>query len=96
MNSSSVDEDVLSTHSTALVEACINRDYSLVDLLLKYGARDDECKALFITIQNKDETLTTKLLSVKVIIITQNKNSFITKASNYRHIQIPSLKSTRK
>lgn len=48
------------------MEACINRDVPLVDLLLKYGARDDDCKALNVTVQNKDETLTAKLLSTKV------------------------------
>ena len=30
--------------STCLVEACLNRDMGMIDLLLKYGARDDECK----------------------------------------------------
>lgn len=38
----------------------------MVDLLLKHGARDDDCKALAIAVQNKDETLTAKLLSTKV------------------------------
>lgn len=51
--------------STGLVEACRNRDVPIVDLLLKYGARDDECKALSVVVQNKDETLTAKLLSTK-------------------------------
>ena len=30
--------------STCLVEACLNRDMGMIDLLLKYGARDDDCK----------------------------------------------------
>ena len=30
--------------STCLVEACMNRDMGMIDLLLKYGARDDDCK----------------------------------------------------
>lgn len=50
------------------MEACRNRDVPMVDLLLKFGARDDDCKALAVTVQNRDETLTAKLLSVKVIV----------------------------
>ncbi|XP_015840648.1 leucine-rich repeat serine/threonine-protein kinase 1 isoform X3 [Tribolium castaneum] len=61
----SVEEDSNYGQSTGLVEACRNRDVPIVDLLLKYGARDDECKALSVAVQNKDETLTAKLLSTK-------------------------------
>ncbi|XP_071051470.1 leucine-rich repeat serine/threonine-protein kinase 1 isoform X2 [Onthophagus taurus] len=61
----SLEDDVNSGQSTALVEACKNRDVPIVDLLLRFGARDDDCKALFVTVQNKDETLTAKLLSIK-------------------------------
>lgn len=32
--------------SSALVEACANRDSQMVDLLLRHGARDDDCRAL--------------------------------------------------
>lgn len=66
MSCCSIEEDSSYGQSTALVEACKNRDVTMVDLLLKYGARDDDCKALAITVQNKDETLTAKLLSTKV------------------------------
>ncbi|KAF5301002.1 hypothetical protein FQR65_LT08985 [Abscondita terminalis] len=58
-------EELNYSQSTTLVEACRNRDVPLVDLLLKYGARDDECRAIALTVQNKDETLIAKLLSVK-------------------------------
>ena len=34
--------------STCLVEACLNRDMGMIDLLLKYGARDDDCKVRMI------------------------------------------------
>lgn len=61
-----MEEDSTYGQSTALVEACKNRDVMTVDLLLKHGARDDDCKALAIAVQNKDETLTAKLLSTKV------------------------------
>ena len=36
--------------STCLVEACLNRDMGMIDLLLKYGARDDDCKVGTCTI----------------------------------------------
>ncbi|KRT85722.1 Ankyrin repeat-containing protein [Oryctes borbonicus] len=65
MSCYSVEDDVNTGQSTALVEACKNRDVPLVDLLLRSGARDDDCKALSATVQNKDETLTAKLLSIK-------------------------------
>lgn len=62
----SVEEDTNYGQSTGLVEACHNRDVPIVDLLLKHGARDDDCKALSVAVQNKDETLIAKLLSTKV------------------------------
>ncbi|XP_019766471.2 leucine-rich repeat serine/threonine-protein kinase 1 isoform X4 [Dendroctonus ponderosae] len=58
-------EDDLNYTSSGLVEACRNRDVPIVDLLLKRGARDDDCKALVIAVTNKDETLIAKLLSTK-------------------------------
>ncbi|XP_076250430.1 leucine-rich repeat kinase isoform X2 [Rhynchophorus ferrugineus] len=61
---SSTEEDT-SYSSSGLVEACKNRDVPIVDLLLRRGARDDECKALFVAVANKDETLIAKLLSTK-------------------------------
>lgn len=35
---------------TPLVLACANRDLSTVDLLLRAGARDDDCKALAVVV----------------------------------------------
>lgn len=52
--------------STALVEACRNRDLGMLDLLLKSHARDDECKALFIAAHARDEVIVSKLLALKV------------------------------
>lgn len=52
-------------NTTPLVEACRNRDLTMVDLLLKHGARDDDCKALSVVVGNKDDILTAKLLSIK-------------------------------
>lgn len=51
--------------STSLVEACKNRDMGIIDLLLKYSARDDDCKALAIVIENQDEVIASKLLALK-------------------------------
>lgn len=61
-----MDEDSNFGQSTGLVEACRNRDVPIVDLLLKHGARDDDCKALYVAVENNDETLIAKLLSTKV------------------------------
>jgi ankyrin repeat protein len=52
--------------STALVEACRNRDIGMADLLLRHSARDDDCKALCLATRNRDDILTAKLLSIKV------------------------------
>ncbi|CAB3385193.1 Hypothetical predicted protein [Cloeon dipterum] len=49
--------------STSLVEACRNRDLTALDLLLKYGARDDECRALEVAY--RDEIMCAKLLATK-------------------------------
>lgn len=59
------DDDCTFTGSTALVEACKNRDYAMIELLLKYGARDDECKALVVAIRAQDEVIISKLLALK-------------------------------
>lgn len=58
-----IDSDI--NNSTVLTIACHNRDIKIADLLLKYGAVDNECKALIIAAQNCDEILTAKLLSIK-------------------------------
>ena len=52
--------------TTALVVACQNRDIVMVELLLKYDARDDDAKALSAAIKHEDDTLITKLLVIKV------------------------------
>ena len=58
--STSLSED----SSTALVEACSHRDLGMIELLLKHGARDDDCKALAIVA--KDDVIVGKILSLKV------------------------------
>ncbi len=51
--------------STCLVEACKNRDMSMIDLLLRYSARDDDCKALAVSVRAGDEAVVSKLLGLK-------------------------------
>ncbi|KAJ1529280.1 hypothetical protein ONE63_006078 [Megalurothrips usitatus] len=54
--------------TTPLVEACRNRDIGMVDLMLRYGARDDECRALRVAAglgSGKEDILLAKLLSIK-------------------------------
>ena len=51
--------------STCLVEACRNRDLGMIDLLLKYGARDDECKALMVAAAAGESIIVSKLLALK-------------------------------
>lgn len=57
--------DLEGNYLNVLTIACQNRDIKIADLLLKHGAVDDECKALKIAAQNRDEALTAKLLSIK-------------------------------
>jgi len=51
--------------TTPLVEACYNRDVTIVDFLLKSGARDDDCRALRVAAASKDDVLLAKLLAIK-------------------------------
>ncbi|KAB7496364.1 Leucine-rich repeat serine/threonine-protein kinase 1 [Armadillidium nasatum] len=77
-------DDYVFTGSTALVEACRNRDLGMLDLLLRNYARDDECKALFIAAQNKEELIVSKLLALKAHADPEykvNKRSFEVKPS---------------
>lgn len=51
--------------SNALKEACKNRDASMVDLLIRFGARDDDCSALAIAAKNNDYHIMSKLLTLR-------------------------------
>uniref|UniRef100_A0A8D9E2H8 non-specific serine/threonine protein kinase n=1 Tax=Cacopsylla melanoneura TaxID=428564 RepID=A0A8D9E2H8_9HEMI len=50
---------------TPMVLACSNNDVSTVDLLLRAGARDDDCKALAVVVAARHDILTSKLLAIK-------------------------------
>lgn len=51
--------------NTPLAEATRQKSITMVDLLLKFGAKDDESSALSIAIQNNDEPITCRLLAIK-------------------------------
>ncbi|CAL8114388.1 unnamed protein product [Orchesella dallaii] len=57
--------------STALVEACLQRDLGMIELLLKYGARDDDCKAMAYVC--KDDIIVGKILALKAHQDSENK-----------------------
>ncbi|KAG8224988.1 hypothetical protein J437_LFUL005999, partial [Ladona fulva] len=62
MRASSVRDDGV---STALTEACKNRDVAMVELLLRHSARDDRCQALRVALSNGDEGILALLLATK-------------------------------
>ena len=45
----------------------------MIDLLLKHGARDLDCKALYVAVQSKDDIITAKLLALKGHLDPENK-----------------------
>ncbi|XP_071748491.1 leucine-rich repeat serine/threonine-protein kinase 1 isoform X2 [Lepeophtheirus salmonis] len=69
-----------------LVEACRNRDFSMIDTLLKHSAKDDNCEALNIVLNN--DVIVCKLLSHKAIQDTEDiinyKNFIVTPVCSVR------------
>ena len=59
--------------STALVEACRNRDLQMIDLLLRHGARDDQCKALYVACRTGDEAVVSRLLALRAHVDPDHK-----------------------
>ncbi|OXA37186.1 Leucine-rich repeat serine/threonine-protein kinase 1 [Folsomia candida] len=57
--------------STALLEACLHRDLGMIELLLKYGSRDDDCKA--IAVISHDDIIVGKILALKSHLDSENK-----------------------
>ena len=45
----------------------------MIDLLLKHGARDMDCKALYVAVQAKDDIILAKLLALKSHVDPENK-----------------------
>lgn len=85
---------------TALVVACQNRDVAMVELLLKYDARDDDAKALSVAVKHGEDALISKLLVIKVSALScVYAQKFLLTNENpdnvecvYRHILIQSTK----
>ena len=50
-----------------------NCKLGMIDLLLKHGARDLDCKALYVAVQSKDDIITAKLLALKGHLDPENK-----------------------
>ncbi len=44
-----------------------------IDLLLKQGARDSDCKALYVAVQARDDVIISKLLALKSHLDPENK-----------------------
>ncbi|XP_023236619.1 leucine-rich repeat serine/threonine-protein kinase 1-like [Centruroides sculpturatus] len=63
--STKTQEDYIFPGSSPLMEACKNHDGTMVDSLIRYGARDDDCKALKIACSYNDEHIVSRLLSLK-------------------------------
>lgn len=53
------------TDCICLVEACKQRNITMVDLLLRHNAHDHDSKALSVAISSKDDILIAKLLAIK-------------------------------
>lgn len=64
-NDSKMNEEIYGFGNSPLAEATRQKSMSMVDLLLKYGARDDSSSALEIAIQNGDEPIICRLLAIK-------------------------------
>ena len=45
----------------------------MIDLLLKHGARDLDCKALYVAVQARDDVIIAKLLALKSHLDPENK-----------------------
>jgi hypothetical protein len=59
------DEPLSKSSFTCLMEAARNRDMGMLDLLLKYGGRDDQNHALAVAAQAADHLVMSKLLALK-------------------------------
>ncbi|KXJ72845.1 hypothetical protein RP20_CCG017127 [Aedes albopictus] len=58
-------DEIYGFSNVPLAEATRQKSLAMVDLLLKYGAKDDQSIALGIAIQNTDEQIVCRLLSIK-------------------------------
>ncbi|CAG0894784.1 unnamed protein product, partial [Cyprideis torosa] len=59
--------------TSALVKAVQLRDMTTFDYLVKQGARDDECRACYVAMRNKDDILMSRLLALKGNVDKESK-----------------------
>ncbi|XP_062537326.1 leucine-rich repeat serine/threonine-protein kinase 1 isoform X2 [Armigeres subalbatus] len=64
-NDPKASDEIYGFSNVPLAEATRQKSLAMVDLLLKYGAKDDQSIALSIAIQNSDEQIVCRLLSIK-------------------------------
>jgi len=57
------------------INGCMQHGAGIIDLLLKHGARDSDCKALFVAVQAKDDVIIAKLLALKSHLDPENKST---------------------
>lgn len=67
------DDDVREAGCSPLTLACGKGDTAIVELLLKHGARDDDCKALAAAMITKNQHLITTLLGTKAFADPEHK-----------------------
>ncbi|XP_022171675.1 leucine-rich repeat serine/threonine-protein kinase 1 isoform X1 [Myzus persicae] len=67
------DDDVREAGTSPLTLACSKGDTAIVELLLKHGARDDDCKALAAAMITKNQHLITTLLGTKAFADPEHK-----------------------
>lgn len=59
-------EEIYGLSNVPIAEACKQRSLAMLDLLLKYGARDDNGTAICVAIASEDEALLSRLLARRV------------------------------
>ncbi|XP_053686186.1 leucine-rich repeat serine/threonine-protein kinase 1 isoform X3 [Sabethes cyaneus] len=64
-NDPKASDEIYGFSNVPLAEATRQKSLAMVDLLLKYGAKDDQSIALGIAVQNTDEQIVCRLLSIK-------------------------------
>ncbi|XP_059217831.1 leucine-rich repeat serine/threonine-protein kinase 1 isoform X2 [Stomoxys calcitrans] len=59
-------EEIYGLSNVPIAEACKQRSLPMVELLLKYGARDDNGSALSVAVASEDEAILNRLLAKRV------------------------------
>lgn len=64
-NDPKASDEIYGFSNAPLAEATRQKSIAMVDLLLRYGAKDEQSSALAIAVQNADENLQQRLLAIK-------------------------------